>query len=291
MQEAKLSIKDTLHDRGNKLVVRMHQKRKANEFDEGDKIHERSEANAKRPPDKKPVQKKLKFFFPKESAILNSKEPTIIPDYNPEQNKTVKKRSTPFLPSGTMYLFTDDEISHHSCWLERERRRHWNLKANQVNNSKQYMKYGKEELLGIIDKEWTLKKAELLQIRTVELQVMQDSLETVYHDHHPPPPPKTISGNNEALSKLLFYIKNENTRLASITSKKLRDQTEERLHNYLRDLKRTSDALFKAQNSREASLKPFKAKLLEEGLSICNVLSVEEENEIALKMFLESQKN
>lgn len=90
---------------------------------------------------------------------------------------------------------------------ERERRKHWNLKVH-LSASKQCMTYDKVELLGIIDTDWTLKKAELLQIRVFELQVMHDSLETVY-DRHPLPPPKTISDNQELVSKLLFCIKNE----------------------------------------------------------------------------------
>ena len=69
------------------------------------------------------------------------------------------------------------------------------------------MKYNNTELLGIIDTDWTLKKAKLLQSRTVELQFMQESLENIYHGQHPPPPPKTISDNHEAVSKLLFALK------------------------------------------------------------------------------------
>lgn len=63
--------------------------------------------------------------------------------------------------------------------------------------------------------------------------------------------------------------------------------TKERLHNYLRDLKRTSDALFKALNSREPSLRKFKAKQLEEEPSDSAV----EENEIASNMSLEREDN
>lgn len=59
------------------------------------------------------------------------------------------------------------------------------------------------------------------------------------------------------------------------------------MHNYLRDLKRTSDALFKALNSREPSLRKFKAKQLEEEPSDSAV----EENEIASNMSLEREDN
>ena len=146
-------------------------------------------------------------------------------------------------------------------------------------------------MLGIVDTDRTFRKARLLQIRADELQVMQDSLETVYHDWHPPPPPKTISGNYEVISKLLVYIENENSKLFSVTSETIRDQTKKRLHNYLHDLKRTSDTLFKALNIQEASLRKFKAKQLEEEPSDSAVLSVEKENEIASNMFSKREDN
>lgn len=280
VQEAKMSIKDALHD-GNKLVIRIFTKRKANEIDEGDNKNNcgLTTSSPERPPAKKAVKKTWEHFFSNESVAKKT-----------EQNETVKRKSFPFPPI-KMNLFTDDEISHHPCELERARRQHWNLKVNQINKSEQRMKYNNTELLGIIDTDWTLKKAELLQSRTVELQFMQERLENIYHGQHPPPPPKTISDNHEAVSKLLFYIKKEDTQLASITSKQLRDQTEKRLHDYLCDLKRTSDALFKAQNSREASLRKFRGKISEEWHddTNTNILSNDEKNELASSVFFESQ--
>lgn len=70
-----------------------------------------------------------------------------------------------------------------------------------------------------------------------------------------------------------------------------RDQTEERLHNYLYDLKHSSDALFEALNSQEASLRKFKAKQLEKEPSDRAILSPEEENEIASNIFSECKDN
>ena len=118
-----------------------------------------------RPPAKKAVKKTWEHFVSNESVAKKT-----------EQNETVKRKSFPFPPI-KMNPFTDDEISHHPCELERARRQHWNLKVNQINKSEQRMKYNNTELLGIIDTDWTLKKAELLQSRTVELQFMQERLE------------------------------------------------------------------------------------------------------------------
>lgn len=232
VQEAKMAVRDALHDR-KKLVVRNYDdkrnlKRKAEEFEESDKASEdgptppKASPQAKRPlqstltpPAKQPVQSMLTKLFSVPPNSLNTSEETTLSscesasdhEQKTEEKEIVKKSAAFSSPSSKLDLFTDDEISNNPCWLERERRKHWNLKVH-LSASKQCMTYDKVELLGIIDTDWTLKKAELLQIRVFELQVMHDSLETVY-DRHPLPPPKTISDNQELVSKLLFCIKNE----------------------------------------------------------------------------------
>ena len=308
VQEAKMSVGDALHE-GKTLVIRsydekLNEKRKAGEIEEGSEANKCAATSTKTsqeakqlPESKRPVQKTMSKYFSipssaKTSNILEKSAMSFSANVNDheqksEQNKTVKKGDTPPFPNRKIVLFTDDEISNQPSWLERERRKHWNLKLHELNNSKQCTTYDNQELLGIIDTDWTFRKARLLQIRTDELQVMQDSLETVYHDQHPLTPPKTISGNYEEISKLLVYIENENSKLSSVTSESIRDQTEERLHNYLYDLKRSSDALFKALNSWEANLRKFKAKQLEKEPSDSAVLSLEEENEIASNIFSE----
>lgn len=194
-------------------------------------------------------------------------------------------------------VFTDDEILGQSCWLERERRTYWNIKANELRVSKEAENYGKTELIGVIDTAWTLKKAQLLQLRASQLQVMHERLKTVY-SHEYQSVKKTskdalaesekIADNNERVSKTLFFIQNENRRLSSLLiSKTDRAQAEERLHKYLYELKRTSDALFKALCNQEKRLNNFQQETIKpqetewfdgEGLP------VSEEYDIAVEM-------
>lgn len=69
VQEAKMSIKDALHD-GNKLVIRIFTKRKANEIDEGDNKNNcgLTTSSPGRPPAKKAVKKTWELFFSNESV-------------------------------------------------------------------------------------------------------------------------------------------------------------------------------------------------------------------------------
>ena len=53
------------------------------------------------------------------------------------------------------------------------------------------------------------------------------------------------------------------------SSKTNRVQAEERLHNYLYELKRASDALFKALSNHEMRLKNIEMAYLKQPMSIC----------------------
>lgn len=193
-------------------------------------------------------------------------------------------------------IFTDEEIFGQCCWLERERRKYWNCKVNELRVSKEVANYGKTELIGVLDTAWTLKKAELLQIRASQLQVMHERLKTVYsHEYqsfkkksnHPLTESTKIHHNMEILSKTLFFIQNENRCLSSETSKANKLQAEERLHKYLFELKRVSDALFKALSQQEKRLIKFQEDNIgEPRAEWCDgkVLSVAEENDLAVEV-------
>ena len=147
---------------------------------------------------KKLAQKKLNkhFTIPSSTNTFNISEKSDISFSEKVMSRKLSKtkllkRGTPCFSNRKIFLFTDDEISNKPSWLESERRKHWNLiKVHELNNSKQCTTYDNEELLYIVDTDWTFRNALLLQIPTDELQVMQDSLETVANDWHPPPPPK-----------------------------------------------------------------------------------------------------
>lgn len=73
-----------------------------------------------------------------------------------------------------------------------------------------------------------------------------------------------------------------------------RAQSEERLHDYLHELKRASDALFKALAAQEMRLKSFEddnKKQPEEEASLIEDLTADEEHEIALQIHLDNQQS
>ena len=201
-------------------------------------------------------------------------------------------------------IFTDEEIFGQSCWLERERWKHWNCKVTELRASKEVANYGKTELIGVIDTAWTLKKAELLQIKASQLQVMHDRLKPVYKNEYQSLNKKSnhmltestkFLDNTEVISKTLFFIQNENRCLLNKMSKSDKVQVEECLHKYLFELKRASDALFKALCNQEIRLLKFQEDNIgEKGAEYQCVgedLSVAEENDIAVKVKHEKAMN
>lgn len=185
-------------------------------------------------------------------------------------------------------LYTNEEILAQTCWLERERMAFWNIKVNEMSVSKETAKYQKTELLGVIETAWTLKKAKILQVKTAEPKVMHERLKTVYFyewqnlkktSNDALTESVKIHENNELILKTLTFIRTENRRLSSEISKTNRAQAE-----YLYELKRASDALFKSLTNQEMRLSKFQeANRKEMKAEWCDgeVLSVAEENDIA----------
>ena len=169
----------------------------------------------------------------------------------------------------------------------------WNIKVNEMSVSKETAKYQKTELLGVIETAWTLKKAEILLVKTAELKVMHERLKTVYFyecqnlkktSNDALTESVKIHENNELILKTLTFIRTENRGLSSEISKTNRAQAEERLHKYLYELKRASDTLFKSLINQEMRLSKFQeANRKEMKAEWCDgeVLSVAEENDIA----------
>ena len=139
-------------------------------------------------------------------------------------NPQEKGENTEKSSNSKVDIFTDKEIFGQSCWLERERWKYWNCKVKELRVSKEVANYGKTELIGVIDTAWTLKKAELLQIRASQLQVMHERLKTVYNNEYQSLNKKSnhilsestkIFDNTELISKTVFFIQNENRCLSN----------------------------------------------------------------------------
>ena len=120
--------------------------------------------------------------------------------------------------------------------------------------------------------QWSLEKADLLKLRALQPQVLQEQFQTVHPSHYYQTvkktsndnlaPSKQIDTNIELISKMLFCIQKENVKLTDLSINKTeRVQSEERLHKYLYELKRVSDALLKALSNQEMKLKEFEANV------------------------------
>ena len=168
-------------------------------------------------------------------------------------------------------LFTEKELSNQQCWLEQARQQHWNYKVQQLRDSRQVHKYNKLEYIGIIDTDWTFRKAEILKLKASELKVTEERIRTVHAEKLASCRRKTssdlltasqnIEKNLETVSKNLFLVRSEDKKLQKTTVAKVEKaeqaQIEERLHQYLSDLKRACDSLFKALEAQRLKLEKF----------------------------------
>ena len=66
----------------------------------------------------------------------------------PNQNQTWSKSK--------VNKFTDKDIQGHPCWLERERRKYWNFRINELRTSREAENFSKLERLGVLDTAWSV---------------------------------------------------------------------------------------------------------------------------------------
>ena len=213
------------------------------------------------------------------------------------------------LPTKNMpSIFTEEEISEQGCWLEQARQQHWNFKVQQLSDSIQGPTYRKSELVGIIDTDWTFRKAELLKLKASELKVNEERIRAVHAERlvnldkssadllSPSP---NIEKNLELVSKYTFMVQSEDNKLCELALRpgrrtevqdRKKVQIEEQIHNFLSDLKRACDALYKALDAQELKLQAFKTSILVdcelEGPALC--LTLEEENDVAKFLLIEN---
>ena len=133
---------------------------------------------------------------------------------------------------------------------------------------------------------------------------MHERLQTVYNNeyqslnkksNHTMTESTKIFDNTKLISKTLFFIQNENRCLSKEMLNDDKVQAEERLHKYLFELKRASDALFKALCNQEMQLPKFHEDNIGEPRAeyqcVGEVLSVAEENGIAIEVIGETRKS
>lgn len=179
-------------------------------------------------------------------------------------------------------LHTNDEIQSATCWLEKERMSFWNLKADELQRSKETIHFTKQELIGAIDTSWVFKKVDLLKLRILELDSKKNRYRDVFSEVFQRAIqskksttvldlPQSIVKHEDEMSRMLFFIKNEHKEILRIKADcedrilaKRVVEKEELIHDYLHQLKRSNDSLFKAICAHEVQVDRFADEHLDE---------------------------
>ena len=200
------------------------------------------------------------------SGSTNQKSPVEVSNFDLHASATASTN----LP----LLFTEEELSNQSCWLEQARQQHWNYKVQQLRHSRHVQMYTKSEYIGIIDTDWTFRKAEILKLKASELKVTEERIRTLHGERLASclrktscdslTPSQNIQKNLESVSKFLFLVRSEDKKLQITSGVKVEKaeqvQIEERLHQYLSGLKRGCDSLFKALEAQRLKFETFMAE-------------------------------
>ena len=207
-----------------------------------------------------------------ETAKSNSAEVDLEGDIRQKNSEPDDKASFVTIRSKIVIpMFTDEEINDNPCWLETHRRQHWNLLLKQVRESNELVHTTKRKFLRVIDTSWTLKKAELLQLRASELEIMRERYQTLYNERRVDMRRKSVDelsvGKNveknlELTGKYLFLVRKEDKTLQEFTESTNTMQQKmlmkRQMHDYLTNLKKASDSLFKSLAAEERRLKKFR---------------------------------
>ena len=186
-------------------------------------------------------------------------------------------------------LYSDTDIESQHSWLEKERMKFWNAKAQALEISKETLSFNKTDLVGAVDVSWTYMKIELLNIKISELDLEHERYRNVFHDLYVRAgglsktsdtgldlSPKVYKYKEE-ISKYQYLIEQEHKKIKEF--KKLRAKDKDvltdvidagnRIHNYLYQLKwlfyilvviSNSDYLFKTLSFWKKRLDTFKSK-------------------------------
>ena len=191
--------------------------------------------------------------------VLRSNSPVSIgqkPDIETDGVLGCKSKSSPQFENKTLKLQTETESSSplirrysakelEECYpdelFERERKRFWNQKAEEVENDNALRHWGVQALNGVVDVAWTLKKTELLQLHV-------QKCETVYTE---------IIKENSALSRSMMENLDQVERAHAAVNSKYND-----LCRQMDDGKITQADLDKGLDEKFSVLKKAQANLV-----------------------------
>ena len=202
-----------------------------------------------------------------------SKLPTPVPHQNESLSKTERvavEQNTKCshlrpIRRNKIDLHSDTDIQSQQCWLEKERMKFWNAKAQSLEISKETLGFNKTDLVGAVDISWTYRKVELLNIKISELRIQQERYRYVCYEKYVRAGDQSKTSNvnldlspkalkyKEDISKYIYLIEQEHKKIKDLQKVNNQDKevstdvidAENRIHDYLQQLKCNSDYLLK----------------------------------------------
>lgn len=175
-------------------------------------------------------------------------------------------------------LYSDTDIQSQQSWLEKERMQFWNSKAQALEISKETLSFKKTDLIGAVDVSWAYRKVELLNIKISELEIRQERYRNVFYETYVRIGDQSKTSNlnlnfspkayqyKDEISKYLYFIEKEHKKIKDLQKVQAKEvltdviDAENRIHDYLHQLKCNSDYLFKALSVWEKRLDNFRSK-------------------------------
>ena len=140
----------------------------------------------------------------------------------------------------------------------------WNSKAQALEISKETLNFKKTDLIGAVDVSWAYRKVELLNIKISELEIRQERYRNVFYETYVRIGDQSKTSNlnlnfspkayqyKDEISKYLYFIEKEHKKIKDLQKVQAKEvltdviDAENRIHDYLHQLKCNSDYLFKA---------------------------------------------
>lgn len=155
----------------------------------------------------------------------------------------------------------------------------WNAKAQALQISKETLGFNKTDLVGAVDVSWTYRKVELLNIKISELELEHERYRNVFYYLYIRAGGQSKTSDTgldlsqkvykfkDEISKYQHLIEQEHKKIKELQNVHGKDKdvlkevidAENRIHDYLHELKCNSDYLFKTLSVWEKRLDTFKS--------------------------------
>ena len=200
---------------------------------------------------------------------------------NKEEQIRINEGSTRRYPK----FYLQEEIDEACESFEKERKSFFNEKLTEIIETSSLADWGVQEIHGVIDVHWVLKKTEILKNCVKEMIANQWSQKPPDKDSNISQQEKNMMKNFDNLEKAQFMLDNRYKRL----SEKLKNDGEKNREELEKDFDQTFSELKKAQSNLTKSIEQYKLKLDIQS-QMCQ-LSEENEERMDLDESLELSEN